>query len=242
MKLAIVSDIHGNLEAFTAVLRDIESQNVDKIHFLGDVVGYGCNPAACLELVHKLCDTRLMGNHEFAVLGRLSTDQYAPAAKESAAWTQAQLSDFELACLEELEISRTVDDLFFVHASAYEPEQWHYVLDEQEAQLAFDHLDQSICFFGHSHVPVVFSEKTDGPPRKRAGHSFQPNEEDRYLINVGSVGQPRDKDPRACYVTYDTYQRDLEYHRVEYDIAKTQQKMASANLPQVLIDRLTIGR
>jgi len=242
MRLAIVSDIHGNLEAFTSVLRDIESQKVDRIHFLGDVVGYGCNPAACLELVNKLCDTKLMGNHEFAVLGRLSTEQYAAAAKEVAEWTQTQLSDFELACLEEFELSRAVDDLFFVHASPCEPDQWRYILDEQSAQLAFDHFDQSICFFGHSHVPVVFTENTDGPPRKRVGHSFQPNEDDRYLINVGSVGQPRDKDPRACYVTFDTCERDLEYHRVEYDIARTQQKMASANLPQVLIDRLTIGR
>lgn len=242
MKLALISDIHGNLEALTAVLDDIGAQSVDKIHCLGDVVGYGSEPGACLELISRSCNIKLMGNHEYAALGLERTDSYTYAAQTSAEWTRKQLTDYDFSLIADFEMERTIDDLYLVHASPFEPDQWHYILSPEEAAIAFEHLKESICFHGHSHIPLIFSETPDSSPRKRIGHSFLPDRENRYLINIGSVGQPRDNDPRACYVTFDTVEREAMFHRVEYDIRETQKKMAQAQLPEMLINRLAVGR
>jgi predicted phosphodiesterase len=242
MRLALISDIHGNLEALTAVLEDVEKQSVDKIHCLGDVVGYGSDPVACLKLVIQNCDIRLMGNHEYVVLGLESMEFYTYVAQTAAEWTRKQLSDYEFSLISDFEMERTVDDLHLVHASPFKPEQWHYILSPEEAALAFEHLKENICFHGHSHIPLVFSEVPDSQPRQKIGHSFIPSPENRYLINIGSVGQPRDNDPRACYVTFDAVEREVTYHRVEYDIKSAQKKMAQAQLPEMLISRLSSGR
>ena len=242
MKLALISDIHGNLEAWTAVLEDIERQRVDRIHCLGDVVGYGSEPAACLKLVNKTCDIKLMGNHEYVILGLEPPDSYTQVARLSAEWTRGQLADQDFMSIADFETDHSLDDIYLVHASPFEPQRWHYVLSLDEASEAFERLDGRLCFHGHSHVPLIFSEVPDGPPRERVGHSFVPDSETRYLINIGSVGQPRDNDPRACYVTFDTEGEDVIYHRVEYDIETAQNKMAQACLPDILIDRLAVGR
>ncbi len=245
MKLALISDVHGNLEALTAVLQDIDKQKVDKIHCLGDVIGYGSDPTACLELVSKNCDIKLMGNHEYVILGLEPPDSYTHAARVSAVWTQDHLTDKELSLMADFEIDRYIDDLYLVHASPFEPDRWHYVLGPDEATAAFERLQGRLCFHGHSHIPLIFSEMPNQPLRRRVGHSFLPNSETRHLINIGSVGQPRDNDPRACYVTFDINEEgeeEVTYHRVEYDIETAQSKMAQARLPDILIDRLTVGR
>ncbi|UCG62432.1 MAG: metallophosphoesterase family protein [Candidatus Zixiibacteriota bacterium] len=242
MKLALISDIHGNLEALVSVLKHVEKQNVDEIHCLGDVIGYGSDPSGCLELVDKSCTVKLMGNHEYAALGLEDTDDYNPAAQKSAIWTRSQLSDKEKAVIAEFQMSHVLKDMFLVHASPFEPEDWHYVLNAEAALEAFEHLDERICFLGHSHVPQIYAEREDDLPRCQTGHDFQPDEESRYLINVGSVGQPRDNDPRACYVTFDTNEYEVLYHRSEYDIETAQGKMVQANLPRMLIARLAMGR
>ena len=242
MKLALISDIHGNLEALSAALEDIDKQQVDKIHCLGDVIGYGSEPAACLELVNKTCDIKLMGNHEYVILGLESPDSYTQVARISAEWTRGRLTDRDFSFITDFEMDRSLDNLYLVHASPFEPEQWHYILSPEEAAQAFERLEGWLCFHGHSHIPLIFSEAYNRPPREKVGHSFLPDSENRYLVNIGSVGQPRDNDPRACYVTFDTHEGEVTYHRVAYDIETAQSKMAQAQLPEMLIDRLAVGR
>ncbi|UCC45618.1 MAG: metallophosphoesterase family protein [Candidatus Zixiibacteriota bacterium] len=242
MKLALISDIHGNLEALVSVLSHIEEQKADKIHCLGDVIGYGSDPVSCLELVAKNCDIKLLGNHEHAAMGIDDTSDYNPAAQKSTEWTKHQLSDREKSMLAEFEMSRVLDNTLLVHASPCDPEQWPYILTPEAALDAFVELKQTICFFGHSHVPQIYCERDEDLPRMQVGHDFAPDPENRYLVNVGSVGQPRDNDPRACYVTFDTEEFEIFFHRVDYDIETAQDKMAQANLPQMLIARLSLGR
>jgi predicted phosphodiesterase len=242
MKLALISDIHGNLEALVSVLNHIEKQKVDSVHCLGDVIGYGSDPNSCLELVHKNCDRKIMGNHEYAALGLEDTDDYNPAAQKSAMWTRAQLSDREKALIAEFDISHSLGDILLIHASPYQPNEWHYILNAEAALEAFEYLDEKLCFVGHSHVPQIYAERENDLPRSQVGHDFLPDEQSRYLVNIGSVGQPRDNDPRACYVTFDTDEYEVLYHRVDYDIETTQDKMSQANLPRMLIARLSMGR
>ncbi len=242
MRLALLSDIHANLEALTAVFRDIESQKIDQVICLGDVVGYGSDPVACLELVEKNCRVRLMGNHESAALGRMNDQALNDVARSSMEWTRKQLDDRLIAMIERFEMQKRAADLQFVHASPFEPENWHYILTPKAAAKAFDATDAFICFFGHSHLPTIFSIGEDQKVRSRFGHDFQPLDENRYLVNVGSVGQPRDDDPRSCYVVYDSDTVDVYYRRVEYDFTVTQKKMAEVNAPALLIERIAIGR
>ena len=242
MRLALISDIHGNLEALTAVLRDIERAGADEIACLGDVVGYGCDPSDCLDLVERTCRIKLMGNHDAAVLGRTPIDTYTIAARVTAEWTKEVLSDRELDILRSFTLVERVADCLLVHASPCDPDQWHYILTPAEASVAFEHFREPLCFHGHSHIPAIFTEIPAGIPRLKAAHSFDPHEESRYLVNVGSVGQPRDEDPRACWVRYDTEQHSVEYNRVEYDISQTQAKMTEAHLHQALVNRLAVGR
>ncbi|MEW6411601.1 MAG: metallophosphoesterase family protein [Candidatus Zixiibacteriota bacterium] len=242
MKLALISDIHGNLEALVSVLNHIEKQKVDKIYCLGDVIGYGSDPVSCLELVGKNCDVKLMGNHEYTALGLTGTDDYNPAARKSSDWTREQLTDREQSIIAEYEMIHPTGDILLVHASPHQPDQWHYIMTPDAARKAFDSFSAKLCFYGHSHVPQIFCEREPELPRMQVGHDFLPDEEGRYLINVGSVGQPRDNDARACYAIFDTDEYEVLYHRVEYDIETTQEKMTQAKLPRTLVTRLSAGR
>ena len=242
MKFALISDIHANYEALTNVLADIDTQKVDKIFCLGDVIGYGTDPIACLDAVTKYCDIKLMGNHEYAALGLISTEHYNAAAKESSEWTKTQLSDNELSLISDFEMSHTFGDFYLVHASPFEPDKWRYIIAPNAAIEGFMHFTQKICFNGHSHLPQIFTEQEDALPRCQAGHDFLPDQDSRYIINVGSVGQPRDNDNRACYLIFDTVEYEAEYRRVEYDIAAVQTKMTELKMPEMLINRLSIGR
>ncbi|MBU8934234.1 MAG: metallophosphatase family protein [candidate division Zixibacteria bacterium] len=242
MKIALVSDIHGNLEALTAVLREIDRLQVDDIYCLGDVVGYGCDPIACLDLIDKRASVKLMGNHEYAVLRRLSTDTYSSAAKVSTEWTRGQLTDREFTMMADYRMTHDFEDGTLVHSSPLEPNRWQYILDADQAGQVFEHFKGSICFHGHSHLPTIFRETPEGLPRQQAGHDFDPTDDQRYLVNIGSVGQPRDNDPRACFVTYDLSLGEIRFHRTEYDIVKTQEKMTLAKLPDMLVQRLAVGR
>lgn len=242
MRIALISDIHANLEALQSVLLDIEKQKTDAIHSLGDVVGYGSDPSACLNLINKTCKIKLVGNHDHAALGESSTEDYTPIAKAAADWTRKVLSDKDLSLMQSFTVEEIVEDAHLVHASPFEPLEFHYILSPHDAKHAFPCLKKPLCFFGHTHVPMIFTEDNSGLPRQKIGHSFSPDTEGRYLINIGSVGQPRDNDPRACYVIHDTGSGDVEYHRVEYDIKKAQEKMEQARLPELLIERLAVGQ
>lgn len=241
MTIALISDIHANLAALEAVLEDIAAREIDATYCLGDVVGYGAEPSACLKLVREHCDIRLMGNHEYQVLGLVNDDYLSPVALKSSEWTRQQLSETELSEIADYAMEARVGDMYLVHASPYQPEQWHYVVSDDEAARAFKSFEERLCFYGHSHLPMIFSTSEDGV-RQQVGHSFEPAEEKRYLVNVGSVGQPRDNDSRACYVTSDVDSGDVTYHRVEYDIERTQERMRKAGLPAMLVDRLKVGQ
>lgn len=242
MRIALISDIHANLEALQAVLNDIEKHKADVIHCLGDVVGYGSDPSACLTLVDKTCEIKLIGNHDHAALGESSTDDYSPVAKVAADWTKKVLSDKDISIMESFTVDAAVEDSHLVHASPFEPLEFHYILSPQDARHAFPCFTKQLCFFGHTHVPMIFTEVKNGLPRQKIGHSFMPDTDGRYLINIGSVGQPRDNDPRASYVIHDTATGDVEYYRVHYDIKTTQEKMEQARLPELLIERLAVGQ
>ncbi len=241
MRTALISDIHGNLQALEAVLSHIDKESVDEVHCLGDVVGYGADPLACLDLVYRHCRVKLMGNHEYAVLGLQSTDHYNEAARESNGWTVTQMDDRAISRIADFAMDANLDDIYLVHASPFQPDKWHYVSDRRSAQAALGAMPDKLGFCGHTHIPGLISDNPSGPPRSRVGHDFMPDSERRYLINVGSVGQPRDNDPRACYVIYDHEEGFISFHRVEYDIAAAREKMMSVGLPRILSERLSTG-
>ena len=242
MKIALISDIHSNLEALTSVIKQIEKLHIDEIYCLGDVIGYGCEPSACLDIIDKVASVKLMGNHEAVLLGLISTESYTETARISSNWTKSNLSDKDLAIISTFKMTYSTEDMLLVHASPFEPEKWHYILTPGEASLAFDKLNKPLCFYGHTHVPIIFSEVPNDLPHKKTAHNFDPDEESRYLVNVGSVGQPRDNDPRACFATYDTEFKEVCFYRNEYDISTVQAKMTEAELPDLLIERLAVGR
>lgn len=242
MKIALISDIHGNLEALKTVLEDVKTRKVDKIHCLGDVVGYGSEPRACLELVRDQCDIKLMGNHEYVALGLQTLDDLNELAQQSIGWTTNQLTDREFSIIADFEMDAVEEDCYFVHSSPHQPDRWNYILTAWEAEQGFTHCKHKIGFLGHTHLPMIFSQGKDGSVRCQTGHDFDPFEDTRYLVNVGSVGQPRDGDPRACYCVYDSAECSVAYHRISYDIKRTQDKMTKAKLPSMLIERLEVGR
>lgn len=242
MRHALISDIHGNLEALQAVLADIEQQNVDAIHCLGDIIGYGCNPVECLELVTDRCEKVLLGNHEFALLGLLSDIHLNAFARESMDWTRTRVTDREISVIADFLLEANIEGAYLVHSSPYEPDQWHYILSVSEANVSLNSMSESLGFFGHTHVPNIFALYPDGRCRAKVGCDFSPDAECKYLVNVGSVGQPRDNDPRSCYLVYDSSQNEISYRRVEYDLELTQSKMADAHIDRMLIERLEVGR
>lgn len=242
MQLALISDIHANLEALTAVLDHCDEQQVERIYCLGDVIGYGADPVECLDLVSQRCELILMGNHEYASLGLVSTQSYNEVARTTTEWTRGRMGTRETELMADLPMDHIEDGMHFVHSSPFEPDRWHYIVSPESALLAFQHLDGQICFFGHSHVPMVFEENPSGLPYCYPGESFVIQPEKRYLVNIGSVGQPRDNDPRAAYAIVDTDANEVLFHRVAYDISLTQERMAQAELPEPLISRLAVGR
>ena len=241
MRYAIVSDIHGNLEAFTAVLEEIDARDVDGILCLGDVVGYGANPNEVIELARERMGATTRGNHDHAAVEPSEESHFNSWAVQAIRWTRDQLTETNLAYLGELPYESFLEDVLLVHASPTEPRSWRYVLSPQAAAREFNAFDESFCFIGHSHVPMIVlrtevgtSELLDGEVALPAGA--------RVLINVGSVGQPRDGDPRACFAMLDLDDRSAALVRVPYDHHTARSKIIEAGLPRFLGDRLLLGQ
>jgi len=241
MRIALISDVHGNLEALQNVLRDIEKQGAEKIHFLGDAVGYGCNPNECVRLINKHCDIKLLGNHDYAAMGLESTEHFNRLAQASMNWTQTKIKDKTIRVLADFEMEAVFLDYLLVHSSPSEPDKWHYILNLEQAGHHFENFSQSVCFIGHSHGPVCFELSADGIIRQYSKSIISCEKDKRYIINIGSVGQPRDNDPRGCYAMVDTDTGTVAYRRVEYDVEKTQEKMRKARFPDFLVERLSAG-
>jgi predicted phosphodiesterase len=236
MRIAILSDIHGNLEALDNIIDYIESDNIDKIYCLGDVVGYGPNPNECVEIISEKCDKVVIGNHDHAVLGLTSTEYFNDFAKISTFWTRNILSEKNHEFLSSLDFTFVNDDILLVHATPSNPMMWHYILSEIDARHELNHFDEKICFIGHSHFPIVFH--ANGFSRKP---KISLEQDIRYIVNVGSVGQPRDGNPKTCFCIYDTENNEIEYVRLQYDVEKTKDKIVKAGLPVFLAERLTKG-
>jgi len=244
MRYALISDIHGNLEALEAVLEDIGTQRIDRTVCLGDVVGYGADPDKCTDRVRDNCRPTILGNHDAAAMGMLSTHNFNVHAKIAIEWTAEHLGENTRLFLHSLPLRETRDDLSLVHATPYEPNTWHYITSLEEAAFNFQFFDTSFCFVGHTHIPliIVVNGKRELYVHQDDHIDYRGMENARFLINVGSVGQPRDRDARACYGILDTEARYFNYRRVDYDIALCRNKMRSIEMPEFLIDRLAQGR
>ncbi|HEB71234.1 MAG TPA: metallophosphoesterase [Nitrospirae bacterium] len=242
MRYALISDIHANLEAFEAVLKDIKSVGVDNTLFLGDIVGYGPNPNECMDLLLKEADLSLGGNHDWAAVGMTPSEYFNPYAKSAMDWTVEVLRDDLKDFLLRTRAQDTFDGIQVAHSSPLNPEQWQYIMTQKDAVANYPHIQGDICFIGHSHQPIVI--ECAGPDNIKAlrvdAITLSPGM--KYLVNIGSVGQPRDSNNHSCWVVYDSDLGSVEFRRVGYDISVTQKKMSDAGLAIYLIDRLSEGR
>ncbi len=247
MRYAIISDIHSNLEALQAVLNTIELEEIDKIICLGDIVGYGPDPNECIELVRQNCEKILTGNHDFACIKDTELYYFNQYAAKAIEWTLTVLSKENLEYLAKLPFADRIENYYLVHSSPFEPQSWDYILSTDDAEFNFSYFDQNdqICFIGHSHHPIIYFEESEN---NKLSYSYKtainlPLEKDkRYIINVGSVGQPRDGNPDSAFGIIDTNTQVYQLKRVRYEVRKTYQKMISVGLPNFLSERLLIGK
>ena len=240
MKYAILSDVHANLEALRAVLADAATR-ADAVLCLGDTVGYGAEPAACVDLLGDRARAVVAGNHEHGVAGLLDISWFNRWARAAAEWTREQLDDDHRAWLAALPLTHEVDEATLVHASPAQPDEWDYLVSAEDGWAAFPHFTTRWCFVGHSHVPGVWSLGSSGPDHDRHVGLMRADAGRRYIVNVGSVGQPRDHDPRAAYGLWDAEAGSVELRRVSYDVEAARRKIMAAGLPRFLADRLSAG-
>ena len=242
MPVLIISDVHANLVALDAVLN--AAGDIDAIWNLGDIVGYGPRPRECVDRVVELrTEHSLIGNHDWACIGRLPLDEFNPVARFATYWTTAQLSADHMQFLESLPNRIIGDDYMLVHGSPRHP-VWEYVTSARVALPQFDLFDAPVCFLGHTHIQMYISydvARRGGQPTQPADGEKLRIDSGQYIVNPGSVGQPRDNDPRASFALYDPATRTLTFRRVEYDIERTQAQMETEGLPRPLITRLALG-
>ena len=239
MKIGIIGDIHGNLEALTAVLAALDADGVGRVACTGDVVGYGANPSECIALVRERAEACVGGNHDYGVVGKKALDYFNSAAREAINWTAQRLGEKDRLWLSSLPLTHTGNDYQLVHSSFYEPIEFTYVFDAGEAAASFSRQDGAIAFFGHTHWPCAFFDAA--PPRHTVQRVVPIERLERVFANPGSVGQPRDSDPRAAYAVLDLDKRRITFRRVEYDIASAAAKILAAGLPASLAERLPLG-
>ncbi len=237
---AILSDIHGNLEALNAVLQDLEQVKPASVQCLGDFVGYGASPNECIALLRPRIEHAVVGNHDLAACGRLQLNHFNPSAAAAAQWTDSALTPEHRHYLLELPFAVEWRNTLLVHASPHDPESWHYVLSAEMAADEMKAYSQSLCFIGHSHFPGAF-ESNGGRVLYSRAPDLLLEEGRQYLVNVGSIGQPRDGDPRAAYLLYDEAARTLRHVRLEYDVRGAMQRILDAGLPRFLAERLLWG-
>jgi diadenosine tetraphosphatase ApaH/serine/threonine PP2A family protein phosphatase len=250
MRYAVLADIHSNLEALTAVLEALAAERIDKYLCLGDVVGYGADPGACLDRLQTCGAVVVVGNHDLACVGSFDVNWFNEAAKAAVLWTRNQLSFTDLDVLRRWPLTETVEGLTLVHGSLRQPRRFEYLLDAARAVDTLTICKTLICLVGHTHracfmeydrarrrMVRILSREAD-----LADVSFDDDPQaKRYLVNPGSVGQPRDGDPRSGFAVIDTERQRVSVRRVPYDVASAQRKIRAAGLPEVLADRLAVG-
>ena len=240
-RYAILSDIHGNWEALNTVLAHAREQGCEKFVCGRDVVGYNANPSECMELVREMNMPCVMGNHDEYIGKDIDLSSFNPVAAEAVLWTREQLSEEQRKWLRDLRYIRLVDSFSVVHATMDGPRYWGYVQTKHDAEGSFAYQSTPVCFHGHTHVPLAF-ESDEMTVKGGAYDEVKVQRGRKYFVNVGSVGQPRDGDPRAAYAVYDTDEATIKLHRLNYDLETSQEKIRAAGLPDRLAQRLALGK
>ena len=240
MKYGIISDIHSNLEALKEVLAACQKERVDKYLCVGDIVGYGPNPKECIDIVQSLGAVCVAGNHDWASIAKLDASYFTPDGKEAIAWTREHLTMESFTFLNSFPLIEKVEDLILVHGTLFEPEKFNYQNNIAEVPDSFNLMDKNLCFVGHTHSPKVFVQFTD-KVYVSSERVVEIEQGVKYIVNVGSVGQPRDGNPLASFCIYDTDAEIIEIKRVRYDIEAVQKKIIDAGLPGMLAYRISIG-
>lgn len=241
MRWGVLSDIHANYEALKAVLNALVKEGIDRYLCLGDIVGYAADPGKCIAETKRLNPVTIAGNHDWASVNLFDITYFNAHAQAAILWTRQNLSYEDKEFLKNLELIYQEQDLTLVHGSLHNPEKFEYILDIPSAARTFALCKTKICFIGHSHTPVIFVKEGQN-------YTFTFQEKlklqtaQSYIVNAGSIGQPRDGDPQASYVVYDSENKELQIKRVAYDVRKAQDKIIKAGLPRILADRLAIGR
>ena len=240
MRYGIISDIHGNKEALEVAVGHLESAGIDRFICVGDIVGYGADPDQCLDIVKELTDDIVAGNHDHAAVGLTDIENFNQHAKIAVLWTSEQLTAEHKDSIKSFPMTLQLDGALVVHSTPFHPEKWFYLLTHFQFVAAFQQFTEQLCFIGHSHQPLVF-EKGNQHTGPLKGETFSLVDGSRYIVNVGSIGQPRDRDPRLSCCIYDSTEKTVELIRLEYDVALAQEKIREAGLPDYLAQRLAHG-
>ena len=242
MRYIIFSDLHSNLEALESFIRCIGDIDHDKIVCLGDMVGYMADPNPCVDWIRENCDITLAGNHDYAVVKKTNIEYFNSYAFHACVWTRGELTDKNKKFLVSLQVDKVEDGVHWTHASPFEPLEWHYVRTLKDGKLNFPSFETQLCFLGHSHIPLVIERNGDDEICSYIAPKFELEDDCRYLVNVGSLGQPRDGNPEPSFVVYDSGAKTIEFCRFSYDYGPTQEKILKNNLPSPLADRLSLGQ
>ena len=240
MKIAIISDIHSNIEALEEVIADINRRGVDKVVCLGDIVGYGANPKECIKRIKSLTSNVIAGNHDYGVGGLTPINYFSSVAKSAVKWTKKQLNRSELNFLRLLPLTINWGSVLFIHSSPDAPDMWNYILTSSDAIVQFRFFSEAILFVGHTHIPGIWNES--GSFSVPTPKPFRLDTKKRYIVNPGSVGQPRDGVNDASYLIFDSDYWSIDFIRVKYDIETASAKIKAAELPLILSERIKYGQ
>lgn len=241
MRYAIFSDIHSNLEAFETVLAAYENEQVERYLCIGDIVGYAANPKECIKIIKDKKVTTVAGNHDWASTGKFNIDYFNPYAKSAVVWTRDKIEASDISYLNNLDLVYKEGDFCLVHGTLLKPQNFDYMSELKDAKETFKVMGVSLCFVGHTHFPITFI-KEDTKIHYSQDNIIDIRPQKQYIINVGSVGQPRDRDSRACYSIYDSDEKAVYIKRIEYDIQAAQAKIINSGLPLFLAKRLALGQ
>ena len=243
MRYGIFSDIHSNLEAMTAVAEGMKKEGAEEYLCLGDLVGYYANPNEVIELIAGLkCWKMVMGNHDSGLLGQTALSKFNPPAAEAIRWTKTHIKPENLRVLESLRLREEIGEIQLVHSSPFQSEEWHYLMNQEDLERNFRYFQGFICFFGHVHKPFIAEQKPNGSVTILETQETELKKDCRYLVNVGSVGQPRDGNPKTCYVMYDSTAKKIAIRRLDYDFETTSKKTLEEGLSDYLAQRLKTGK
>lgn len=243
MKYGILGDIHSNLSALETVLEHLDREVVDVLISVGDVVGYGAAPRECIEILRHREVVTVKGNHDAACVGELDERYFNPYAREAVAWTRGVIDRRDAAWLRSLPLTIELEHCQVAHGTIHQPELFDYVLSTTDADASLDVMTRPVGFVGHSHIPIALLRFAEAPNRTAYTTESEIDLSDavRALINVGSVGQPRDEEPRSAYALYDSERRQAWIRRCSYDIDREAARIRRAGLPEVLAERLRLG-